>query len=152
MWLDYIPAPSLPSSPKRVGSHFPILPLKMPGISRYFSWILCGKDSDAGRDWGQEKKRTTEDVMAGWHHRLNGREFEWSRGIGDGQGGLACCDSWGRKELDTTEQLNWTQLNLTDVEKEQASAFFPCVCNSSIFSISDQRKVWEGMQSKCVKE
>ena len=61
-----------------------------------------------GRDWGQEEKRTTEDEMAGWHHRLNGHEFEWTPGVGDGQGGLACCNSWGHKELDTTEQVNWT--------------------------------------------
>ena len=65
------------------------------------SW-LTGKDSDAGRDWGQEEKGTTEDEMAGWHHQLNGHEFEWNPEVGDGQGGLACCDSWGRKELDTT--------------------------------------------------
>ena len=61
------------------------------------------KDSDAGRDWGQEEKGTTEDEMAGWHHRLDGHEFGWTPGIGDGQGGLACCDSWGRKESDMTE-------------------------------------------------
>ena len=54
---------------------------------------------------------TTEDEMAGWHHWLDGREFEWTPGVGDGQGGLACCDSWGHKESDTTEQLNWTELN-----------------------------------------
>ena len=74
------------------------------------SWLI-GKDSDAGRDWGQEEKGTTEDEMAGWHHRLDGREFEWTLGAGDGQGGLACCDPWGRKELDMTERLNWTELN-----------------------------------------
>ena len=74
------------------------------------SW-LTGKDSDAGRDWGQEEKGTTEDEMAGWHHQLDGCEFEWTPGDGDGQGGLACCNSWGHKELDTTEQLNWTELN-----------------------------------------
>ena len=73
------------------------------------SWLI-GKHSDAGRDWGQEEKGTTEDEMAGWHHWLNGRKFEWTVGVGDGQGGLACCDSWGRKELDTTEGLNWTEL------------------------------------------
>ena len=72
------------------------------------SW-LTGKDSDAGRGWGQEDKEMTEDEMAGWHHGLNGREFEWSPEDGDGQGGLACCDSWGRKELDVTEWLNWTE-------------------------------------------
>ena len=75
------------------------------------SW-LTGKDSDAGRDWGQEEKGTTEDEMAGWHHRLDGLEFEWTPGVGDGQGGLACCDSWGHKESDTTERLNWTELNI----------------------------------------
>ena len=74
------------------------------------SWLI-GKDSDAGRDWGQEEKRTTEDEMAGWHHWLDGCEFEWIPGVGDGQGGLECCDSWGCKESDTTEWLNWTELN-----------------------------------------
>ena len=72
------------------------------------SWLI-GKDSDAGRDWGQEEKVTTEDEMAGWHHWLDRCESEWTPGVGDGQGGLACCDSWGRKESDTTEQLNWTE-------------------------------------------
>ena len=74
------------------------------------SWLI-GKDPDAGRDWGQEEKGTTEDEMAGWHHRLHGHEFEWTPGVGDGQGGLACCDSWGRKGSDTTEWLDWTELN-----------------------------------------
>ena len=73
------------------------------------SWLI-GKDSDAGRDWGQEEKGTTEDEMAGWHHRLDGCESKWTLGVGDGQGGLACCDSWGCKESDTTEWLNWTEL------------------------------------------
>ena len=67
---------------------------------------LIGKDSHAGRDWGQEEKGTTEDEMAGWHHRLNGHEFESTLGVGDGQGGLACCDSWSHRESDTTEQPN----------------------------------------------
>ena len=74
------------------------------------SWLI-GKDSDAGRDWGQEEKGMTEDEMAGWHHRLDGRELEWTPGVGDGQGGLACCNSWGHKELEMTERLNWTELN-----------------------------------------
>ena len=77
------------------------------------SWLI-GKDSDAGKDWGQEEKGMTEDEMAGWHHGLNGPEFEWTPGVGDGQGGLACCDSWGRKESDMTEWLNWTELNWTE--------------------------------------
>ena len=68
------------------------------------------EDSDARRDWGQEEKGTTEDEMAGWHHWLDGREFGWTPGVDDGEGGLACCDSWGRKESDTTERLNWTEL------------------------------------------
>ena len=71
------------------------------------SWLI-GKDPDAGKDWGQEEKGTTEDEMAGWHHRLDGHEFGWTPGVGDGQGGLVCCGSWGHKELDTTERLNWT--------------------------------------------
>ena len=74
------------------------------------SWLI-GKDSDAGRDWGQKEKGTTDDEMAGWHHWLDGRESEWTLGVGDGQGGLVCCDSWGHKESDTTERLNWTELN-----------------------------------------
>ena len=74
------------------------------------SWLI-GKDSVAGRDWGQEEKGTTEDEMVGWHHWLNGHGFGWTPGVGDGQGGLACCGSWGCKELDTTERLNCTELN-----------------------------------------
>ena len=75
------------------------------------SWLI-GKDSDAGRDWGQEEKGTTEDEMVGWHHWLDGHESEWTPGVGDGQGGLVCCDSWGGKELDMTERLNRTELHL----------------------------------------
>jgi len=74
------------------------------------SWLI-GKDSDVGRDRGREEKGTTEDEMAGWHHWLDGRESEWTLGVGDGQGGLACCNSWGCKESDTTEWLNWAELN-----------------------------------------
>ena len=73
------------------------------------SWLI-GKDSDAARDWRQEEKGTTEDEMAEWDHQLDGRESEWTPGVGDGQGGLACCNSWGGKELDTTERLNWTEM------------------------------------------
>ena len=71
------------------------------------SW-LTGRDSDAGRDRGQEKG-TTEDEMAGWHHWLDGCESEWTPGVGDGQRGLACCDSWGPKESDMPERLNWAE-------------------------------------------
>ena len=73
------------------------------------SWLI-GKNSDAGRDWGQEEKGMREDEMAGWHHWLDGCESEWTLGVGDGQGGLACCSSWGCKESDTTEPLNWPEL------------------------------------------
>ena len=69
------------------------------------SWLI-GKDSDAGRNWGQEEKGTTEDEMAGWHHGLDGHGFGWTLGVGDGQGGLACCGSWGQKESVTTDQLS----------------------------------------------
>ena len=71
------------------------------------SW-LRGKDPDVGKDWRQEKMGMTEDEMVGWHHQLNGPESEQAPGVGDGQGGLACCSPRGRKELDTTEWLNWT--------------------------------------------
>ena len=73
------------------------------------NWLI-GKDLDAGKDWTQEEKRTTGDEMVGWHHRINGHGFEWTPGVGDAQGGLECCSPWGRKELDTNERLNWTEL------------------------------------------
>ena len=75
------------------------------------NWLI-GKDPDVGKDWRREEKGMTEDEMAGWHHWLNGRESEWTPGVGDGQGGLVCWDSWGHKESDTTEWLNWTELNI----------------------------------------
>ena len=76
------------------------------------SWLIS-KDPDAGKDWGQEEKGMTKDEMVECHHQLNGYEFGWTPGIGDGQGGLACGSSWGCKESDTTERLNWTELNWT---------------------------------------
>ena len=86
---------------------------------QYFGHLLRRVDSlenslMLGGVGGRRRRGMTEDEMAGWHHRLDGLEFEWTLGVGDGQGGLACCDLWGRKELDRTEQLNWTELN--DVE------------------------------------
>ena len=76
------------------------------------NWII-GRiiDPDAGKDWKWEEKGTTEDEMVGWHHQLDGHEFEQALGVGDGQGSLVCCSPWGHKESDTTEQLNWTELN-----------------------------------------
>ena len=70
---------------------------------------LTRKDPDAGKDWSQEEKEMTEDEMVGWHHWLNGHEFEQALGVGDGQGSLACRSPWGRKESDMTERLNWTE-------------------------------------------
>ena len=79
---------------------------------QYFGHLMRRADSlekslMLGGDWGQEEKGMTEDEMVGWHHRLDGHEFGWTLGVGDGQGGLACCDSWGCKELDMTD---WTEL------------------------------------------
>ena len=86
----------------------------------YFGHLMRRVDSlektDAGRDWGKEEKGTTEDEMPGWHHWLNGHESEWTPGVGDGQGGLACCNSWGRRVgQDWETELNWPELR---VEKE----------------------------------
>ena len=84
-----------------------MLKLKLQYFGHAKNWLIR-KDPDAGKGWRQEKVVTTEgDEMVGWHHWLNGHEFEQAPGVGDGQGGLACCSPWGCKELDTTEQLNW---------------------------------------------
>ena len=74
------------------------------------NWLI-GKDPVAGKDWRQEQKGMTEDEMVGWHHWLDGHEFEQALGVGDGQGGLVCCSPWGCKESDTTERLSWTELS-----------------------------------------
>ena len=84
------------------------------------SWLL-GKDSDAGEDWGQKEKGMTEDEMVRWDHWLSGRGFGWTLGVDDGQWGRACCSSWGHKESDTTEWLNWTESN-----REQISLLKTC--------------------------
>ena len=100
------------SIPKEISPGFSLegLTLKLtlcpPDVKSWLIW----KDPDAGRDWGQEKKGMMEDEMAGWHHWLNGHGIGWTPGAGDGQGGLACCGSRGRKESDTAERLNWTEL------------------------------------------
>ena len=73
------------------------------------SWLIW-KDPDAGKDWGQEEKGTTDDEMVGWHHQLNVHGFGWTLGVGDGQGSLVCCGSWSHKESDTTKRLNWTEV------------------------------------------
>ena len=81
-------------------------PVLWPDVKNWLIW----KDPDAGKYWMQEEKGTTEDEMVGWHHQLNGHEFEWTPGVGNGQRGLACCGPWGHKESDTTEWLNWLML------------------------------------------
>ena len=79
------------------------------------NWLIW-KDPDAGKDRRREEKGMTEDEMVEWHHQLNGHEFGWTSGVGDGQRGLACCDSWGHKELDTTERLNWIESDMKHTE------------------------------------
>ena len=78
--------------------------LRPPNAKNWFT----GKDPDAGKDWRQEEKGTTEDEMVGWCHRLDACEFEQALGVGDGQEGLVCCSPWSHKESDTTERMNWT--------------------------------------------
>ena len=80
-----------------------------PDVRSWFIW----KDPDDGKEWGQEEKGTTEDEMVGWHHLLDRHGFGWTLGVDDGQGGLTCCSSWGQKELDTTERLNWTEYRIS---------------------------------------
>ena len=94
------------------------------------SW-LTGKSPDAGRDWGQEEKGMTKDKMVGWRHWLNGHRFGWTLGVVDGQGGLASCSSWGRKESNTTEQLNWTESLIDSLHK--AYEMYPSVSYSLKF-------------------
>ena len=94
-------------------------PLLWPCHAR--SWLI-GKDPDAGKDQGQEKD-ATEDEMVEWHHQLNGNEFESTLGVGDGQGGLACCSSWGRKQSDMTEWLNWTDTTVIKINAKFGEGF-----------------------------
>ena len=102
------------------------------------NWLI-GKDPDAGKDWRQEGKGTTEDEMVGWHHWVNGHEFDQALGVGDVQGCLACCTLWGHKELDMTEQLNWKwpfhsySLRTPVGSSLEASCLSGPLCISSIF-------------------
>jgi len=84
-----------------------MLKLKLQYFGHPKNWLL-GKDPNSWKDWRQEEKGMTEGNMVGWHHQLNGREFEQAPGVGDGEGSLACYSPWGHKESDTTEWLNWT--------------------------------------------
>ena len=104
------------------------------------SWLI-GKDCDAGKDWGQEEKGTTEDEIVGWHHPLNGHGFRWTPVVGDGQGGLACYGPWGHKESDTTERLNWTEWLRGSQEEflgyQQVFCFLKCVVVIWVFSLCE---------------
>ena len=96
---------------------------------------LIGKVSDAGKDWGQEEKGTTEDEMAGWHPWLNGCESEWTLGVGDGQGGLACCNSWGRRVgHDWVTELNWTEGETVSSKADYSPDGFHQLLNKSEFN------------------
>ena len=114
--VPWTPRRSNQSILKEISPEYTLEGLMLKLKLQYFGHLMqrvdsLGKNPDSGRDWGQETKGTTEDEMAWWHHRLDGHEFEWTPGVGDGQGGLACCSSWGHKESDMTERLNWTELN-----------------------------------------
>ena len=84
------------------------LKLKLQYFGHLMRRVNSFEKTESGRDWGQEEKGMTEDEMAGWHHWLDGHESEWTLGVGDGQGGLVCCDSWGHKQSDMTERLIWS--------------------------------------------
>ena len=108
--------------------------LWLPDVKRW----LIQKHPDAGKDWGQGEKGTTEDEMVGWHHRLNGHQFGQTPGVGDGQGGLACCGSWGRRESDTTERLNWL-IHISDYTpdpwRKKFSGFCSDILNYSFITL-----------------
>ena len=87
------------------------------------SWLI-GKDSDSGRNWGQEEKGRTEDEMAGWHHRPDGHEFEWYPRVGGGQRGLSCYNSRGHNELDTTEWLKWTEVRMINTSSHKLCSIY----------------------------
>ena len=93
---------------KEISPEYSLEELTLKLKLQYFGHLIQRKDPDAGKDWRKEEKGTTEDDMVGWHHQLNGHEFEQALGIGDGQGSWVCCSPWGCKELDMTERLNWT--------------------------------------------
>ena len=99
------------------------------------NWLIR-KDPDSGKDWGQEEKGTTEDEMVGWHHGLDGQEFEHPPGAGDEQGKLVCCSPWGCKESDMTEWLNWTRNTEISIK---------CICFLSFNSHAlEIQSLWKG--------
>ena len=98
---------------KEISTEYTLEGLMLKLKLQYFGLLMrrtdSGKDPDAGKDWRQEEKGVKEDEIIGWYHWLNGYEFEWAPGTGDGQGGLACYSPWGRKESNMKERLNWTE-------------------------------------------
>ena len=113
---------------KEIGPAYSLEGLMLELKLQYFGHLmqrfwLIWKDPDDGKDWEQEEKGTTEDEMVGWHHRHNGHGFGCTQGVGDGQGGLACCGSWVCKESNMTEWLNWTEhemlFNLTNYQSNE---------------------------------
>ena len=106
------------------------------------SWLIW-KDPEVGKDWVQEEKGMTEDEMVGWHHWLNGHEFGWTLGVGDGQGGLACCGSWAHKESDTAERPNWTELiGLISLKSKGLPRVFPNTTIQKHEFFSAQLSLW----------
>ena len=112
------------------------------------SWLI-GKDSDVGKDWRQEEKGTTEDEMVWWHHRLDGHEFEEALGVGDGQGGLACCSPWGCKDSDTTELLNWTDVDKWSPGSLKNNKGFWLYCKRFQFILESNDSPTQGHQCGC---
>ena len=108
-----------------------MLKLKLPILWPPDENWLIGKDPGAGQDWRREKKGMTEDEMDGWHHRLDGHEFEQVPGVGDGQGSLAWCSPWGRKESDKTQRLNWTDV----WQKQWRRDGYMCATDGSLFCL-----------------
>ena len=105
------------------------------------NWLI-GKDPDAGKDWRQEEKGVTEDETVGWHHQLNGHEFEPAPGVGDGQGRLACCSPWGCKESDTIEQLNCTVWNKFDFIMGHLGWYLKELFNAQLSCMLDDGSVY----------
>ena len=106
---------------------------------------LIWKDPDAGTDRGQEEKGTTEDKMIGWHHQLSGHGFGWTLGAVDGQGGLVCCNWWGRKESDTTERLNWTDIMLCFPGGSDGKNNLPAIQEAWVQSLGWEYPLEKGM-------
>ena len=116
---------------RRANAKAEALILGLPNVKKW----PTGKDHDAGKDWRLEEKGTTGDKMVGWHHRFHGHESEQAPGVGNGQGGLACCSLWGHKESDTTEWLNWT------LSKDETLLYYYC---HYIHFVDGKTEAWKG--------